>query len=1020
MKKLGLINFILSVMKFSAVQLILLVIFSNFLMARDVNAQDVLNTPVTINVDNTELKSFLQSIENSTKVKFTYSPQIVSVKHKISLNVQNERLEQVLDRVLKPLSISYEVYNRQIVLNKQLIAPVSNPKISVSMDRNAEKTLEKPVPTVKGTIKDSKSGEPIVGANVVIKGTTKGTQTNENGQFELEANKGDILVITYVGYTVQEVVVNSTESAIVIRLEEELSLLGETVVVGSRFSKPRTDVDRPVPIDVINLKDIQQTGQVDLGQAIHYSAPSFNAMKFGINDAAPFVDPATLRGLGPDQVLVLVNNKRRHKVSFLSINDGIGKGQAGTDINIVPALSLKRVEVLRDGAAAQYGSDAIAGVINMQLNNASSGGAVTAYYGQGYSKPNLDIKGLKAPVLATDGKTYNLAANVGLKLGEKGFLNSTLSYSHTDGYDRSGSFSNPNATSASTNFYSRTQSVEDSLLKANNINLDRAILGSAENTTYGLFINAGLPISANWDAYAFGGYTKKRVVTGVFTRAPSNTRRSSLTIYPNGYNPIAPGDLNDFSLTAGVKGKLGNNWNLDLSAGQGSNKVDFYAENTVNPSLGAASPTEFYIGQTFVSQTIVNADVSKSFNEGKFPNFSLAAGTEFRGEKFQQTAGDKASYEAGPLKSTKDVGSSGREGFSDRTAGTWKRTNVGLYLEGESDITNAILVGAAARVENYSDFGSDFSYKINTRIKPVEALAARFSISRGFRAPSITQSHYSNYVNISFDNAGNSILNPIIPAESDLAKVLGIDGLKKETSLDFSGGLTSKIGEHFIMTADVYQIDVDNRIMLSGGIATKGFPEFVAAGFAQTANVFVNAIDTRTKGFEFVANYNTSINEKSKIALNLGFSSMSTSLRNNRLTSKGIEVVDAISALYITDGQPKSKLITSANYEIGSFGILLRASQFGKIVDPLATLATADVKTGLKYQTFSAKTLYDIALSYKPMKNLRITLGVNNLTDVYPDLLVIPQTTNEVIYSRRTNQFGTQGRFINVSVNYNF
>ena len=273
-----------------------------------------------------------------------------------------------------------------------------------------------PAPNISGTVQSEK-GEPLPSVNVVIKGTTKGVQTDLDGSFQIEAKAGDVLVFSFVGYNIQEVVVSKDDAKINIVLKEAAALINEVTVVGSRFTKPRTDVDRPVPIDVINLKDIQQTGQVDLGQAIHYSAPSFNAMKFGINDAAPFVDPATLRGMGPDQVLVLVNNKRRHKVSFLSINDGVGKGQAGTDVNIVPALSLKRVEVLRDGAAAQYGSDAIAGVINMQLNNASSGGAVSAYYGQGYSKPNLDVKNIKAPVLTQDGKTYNFGCQSGLKIG---------------------------------------------------------------------------------------------------------------------------------------------------------------------------------------------------------------------------------------------------------------------------------------------------------------------------------------------------------------------------------------------------------------------------------------------------------------------------------------------------------------------------------------------------------------------------------------------------------------------------
>ena len=881
--------------------------------------------------------------------------------------------------------------------------------------------------SITGNVKDD-NGEALVGVSVLVKGTSKGVLTDVDGNFKINVEKGDVLVFSFVGFKTQEIAVGE-QSAINVKMENGESL-SAMVVVGSRFTKPRTDVDRPVPIDVITIKEIQQAGQVDLGQALQFSAPSFNAVKFGINDGAPFVDPATLRGLGPDQVLMLVNNKRRHKVSFLSINDGVGKGQVGTDINVVPALSLKRVEVLRDGAAAQYGSDAIAGVINMQLNNASSGGAVTAYYGQGYSKPNLDVTGVKAPVLVQDGGTYNFSANVGLKLGEKGFLNATGTYSHTDGYDRSGTWTG--------NFYSSVKTTNDSLLAARKPNLDRAILGAAQNTTYGLFINAGMPINANWDFYSFGGYTKKHVVTGVFTRAPSNAARRVLSIFPDGYNPIAPADMHDLSITAGVKGKLGNDLALDISVGHGSNLVDWYAENTVNPSLGALSPTSFYVGQTYVNQTLLNADISKSFRQGSYPNFSIAAGTEIRGEQFRQRAGDKAAWEVGPIKGV-DVGSSGREGFSERTAVDKKRTNFGVYVEGESDITKELLVGAAVRFENYTDFGAASLGKFNVRYKIFEALAVRGSVSTGFRAPSMTQAYYSNYVNISFDNAGNSIFNPIISATSDLAKAIGItNGLKKETSVDIAGGLTSKIGENFTLTADVFQIDVDDRIMLSNTIVTKGIAIFDQQNIPSTT-VFVNAIDTRTKGFELVAGYNAKIGEKSKLALNAAFSSMATTLRAKRKTSTGIEVANDDAIKYITDGQPKNKVILSANYKIGKVGLLLRATQFSKVTDPLAfynidvnadgkfanytdavtKLAVKEVD-GAVQDPFSAKTLIDASLSFNFTDKISLSLGVNNITDQYPDLLKKPQTANEVVYSRRTNQFGTQGRFWNVTFNYAF
>ncbi|MEN9609496.1 MAG: hypothetical protein RLZZ628_310 [Bacteroidota bacterium] len=920
-----------------------------------------------------------------------------------------KKAQQIFKATLLPLALSIScgtpvfAENPSIVRNQRSVVALLAP------------SADKMVQTIVGKVKD-KNGEAIIGLSVSIKGTTRGTLTDAEGNFTLDAQVGDVLLFSFVGYKSQEVTVTASTSNLEVTMEESASLMGEVTVVGARFStKPRTDVDKPVPIDVINVKDLQATGQVDLGQSIHYSAPSFNAVKFGINDGAPFVDPATLRGLGPDQVLVTVNNKRRHKVSFLSINDGVGKGQVGTDINVVPALSLKRVEVLRDGAAAQYGSDAIAGVINLQLNNASSGGTVNVYTGTGYSKPQLDVNSNFPPsTLVIDGKTYNVSTNFGLKLGSKGFLNTTLTYSHTDGYDRSGSYK------ASAGFYVKDPVKDDSLVKANNINLDRAILGAAQNTTMGIFINAGIPINEVWSFYTFGGYTNKKVITGVFTRPPSNTRRSVLSIFPNGYNPIAPATLEDYSVTAGVKGNL-SGWNTDLSVGQGSNKVDWNVENTVNASFGSASPTKFHVGVTHVTQTLVNADINKSFNAKGYPNLSIGAGTEYRAEMFEQIAGDTFSWKPGPLYKTTDVGSSGREGFSDKTAGRWTRSNLGVYVEAESDLSKEFLVGAAVRGENYSDFGNDISAKLNARYKATDAFAVRGSISRGFRAPSMTQIHYSNYVNISFDNAGNSIYNPVIPADSKLAGILGINGLKKETSIDLAGGITSKLGEYFTMTADLYQIDVDNRIMLSGGIATGGYPDFVAAGFPQTATVFVNAIDTRTNGFEFVANYNRPIDRDNKVVVNAAYSSMTTTLRANRNTATGVQVVDANAALYITDGQPKSKLIVSANYDYKQFGILLRATRFGEVADPLATLKVAPTDvTAKKYQVFSAKTLFDFAITYRPVNKLTILLGANNFTDVYPDLLQVPQTTNEVVYSRRTNQFGTQGRFLNFSVNYSF
>ncbi|QIP11921.1 TonB-dependent receptor [Spirosoma aureum] len=992
-------SLLLKLMKLSCAPLLVTLLFSGLTYATEIRAQEVLDRTVTLQCYNQQLERVLAQLETLAQVKFVFSSRLIQSNRLVTFSIRQEPLSNVLNQLLQPLQLSYEVSGNKIILNRSTGAHPNAPRLA-SME------------TMTGKVLDER-GEAMPGVSIVIKGTQRGTVTSPEGLFSIDANMGETLIFSYIGYSSRELVIESF-TPLTIGMKQSEASLSEVVVVGSRFAQPRTDVDRPVAIDVINAKELQTSGQVDLGQAITFAAPSFNAVKFGINDAAPFVDPATLRGLGPDQVLVLVNNKRRHKVSFLSINDGVGKGQVGTDINAVPALSLKRVEVLRDGAAAQYGSDAIAGVINLELNDAAEGGSVNVFTGIGYSKPNLDVTRHTPPALITDGATYNLNANFGLKLARRGFVNTTLTYSHTDGYDRSGSYK------ASSGFFV-ADPVQDALLvKQNNIDLKQAVLGSARNTTYGLFINAGLPLNNNWQLYGFGGYTHKHVVTGVFTRAPSNTRRSVLSIFPNGYNPEAPANLLDYSLTAGIKGKPGN-WNSDFSLSQSMNQVDWYANNTVNPSLGDQSPTSFYVGQTRITQSLFNADIARTFRQGSYPNFNLGAGTEIRYETYRLRSGDPSSYEAGPLRQTKDVGSSGREGFSDRAAGQWGRTNVGVYVEGESDLTRKLLVGAAVRFENYSDFGSNLSYKLNSRYKIAEPFAVRASFSRGFRAPSMTQTYYSNYINISFDNNNNSIINPIIPASSVLAQKLGVDGLKQEISWDYSAGITSKIGQHFTLTADLYQIDVNNRIMLSGNINVSKITQFVAAGFPQSANVFVNAIDTRTRGFELVTTYNRLLGVKSKLGINLAYSSMNTTLRATRKTSTGVEVADQVATLYITEGLPKGKFIGTLSYDFGKIGLMLRGSRFGQVSDPLATLAQKPTDINAPtYQVFGAKTLFDASVTFRPTRKLSIIGMANNIFDVYPSLLQVPQTANEVVFSRRTNQFGMQGRFLNLTVNYAF
>ena len=1009
-------------MKLMVSQIILSAIFSAAAFANDASGQGVLDKLVTINAQNTEIKTIIAELKRKTEVEFIYSTNTIQADRKISVTADEKKLGNVLNEILQPLNIGYKVVNEQILLFRL--------SESNTIIYEGQTIPEKKYSPITGIITSSQSGEPLAGATVIVKGKKRAVTTNNEGKFSIEADPGDVLIISSVGYADFEVTIGQ-ETAYVVKLINKDSNLDQITVIGSR-GKPRSDLNKPVPIDVVTSKELAATGQIDIGQALTFSAPSFNAQKFGINDLAPLVDPAMLRGLGPDQTLLLVNGKRRHKVAFFSLNQGVGKGQVGNDLNAIPAEAIKRVEILRDGAAAQYGSDAIAGVINMELNNARSGGSVRFYTGGANSNPEHDDQGANASLNGQsiynkkkkDGETYKASLNFGLPWGKEGFINTTLVFHKNEAYSREGKYKATRGwyVSNSTQAGITADSIQ---IARNGINLNRAVLGGAKNTNYGVFVNAGNKIDDNWNFYSFGGFTNKEIIGGVFSRPPSLASRRVLKIFPDGYNPEVVSKLKDYMLVSGIKGKLGNEFNLDFSGGYSGNQVDFYARNTVNPSMDSLSPTHFYTGSLGITQTTFNADITKTLN-----NTSFAVGAEFRSESFEQKAGQAESYLAGARGRTgSDVGSSGREGFSPKTAGLFKRNNVGIYAEVDHDFSKAFLVSGAFRFENYSDFGSNSSYKIASRYKITDNIIIRGSYNKSFRAPSLVQLEYSNYSNIAFDNAGNSVLTPTLPVRNDLVQTaFGFDKLKPEISHDFGLGVTGKIGKDLSFTIDGYQVKISDRILLSQPITASLFPAFAGTNY-QAVNVFLNAYSTKTKGLDFITNYKKAFNTKSGINLSVGLNLNKTDIETielpQKLVAAGINYNTNPEAqqdiVYFTKGTPTEKIIFSANYEIGKSGVLLRATRFGKVYDPLATLFVVPTDpNALKYQVFSAKTVTDLSFTFKLNAKYSMMLGVNNLFDVYPDLLDTPQTSDEVIYSRRVNQFGTQGRFINFSMNYNF
>ena len=962
---------------------------------------------IDINVKNVSLEDLFKEIQSKSKFIFFYKDDDLSKEKKISLRLEKASIKNILDNAFKNTNLNYKINVRQIVVSKHAS--------SASEKGNEQKSKQEK--EIKGKVTDEQ-GQPLPGASVIIKGSSKGTTTDFDGKFTLDVdNESARLLVSYIGFKTQEVIIgDATNYPITLSADDQA--LETVTLLGSR-GRPRTDLESPVPVDVISATQLSTTGQPDIGQQLQYTAPSFNAVKFGINDLAPLIDPASLRGLATDQTLLLVNGKRRHKVAFFSLNHGVGKGQLGNDINSIPAAAVKRVEILRDGAAAQYGSDAIAGVMNLQLNDARSGGSFKFYTGVGLSNPKYDGLGSNANLdgesiygTVKDGETAQLSLNFGLPWGEKGFINTTVNFQNSEPYDRSGKYTHsegwyqddPNLTDV------ENQAIDEELRLLNGIDLDRTVLGSVKNTNGSLYINAGNEIDENWDFYAFGGILRKKIIGSIFSRAPARDERAVLEIFPNGYNPVTPSLLTDWQILSGVKGELNNDWSVDLSAGYSGNDLQLFIKNAVNPSLGIDSPTEFFTGALQVTQTVFNADFVKNYDK-----VSLLFGSEIRYESYEQTQGEAASWRIGPVVGN-DIGSSGREGFSDVTEGRFTRNNVGLYAEIEADITDNFLTTAAIRFENYSDFGSDFSYKLAARYKFSNKASLRASVNRSFRAPALAQLEYSNFAQTTFDDDGNTIVTPFLPVSNPLAqRAFGDISLKPETSLDFAVGLTFKPSKNFSFTFDGYKISIDDRIVISSGIDASLFSEFDGAGYDEI-NIFTNALNTATTGFDFVGTYSESFGDD-KLNLSLGLNINKTTVESINesgvFQSQGISIVDDRDIVFLTKGTPSRKVILSGNYQTGKFGFTTRASNFGEVTDARET-----VDANGTYQVFSPKTIVDLSIAYNMSDKFSVTVGANNVFDTYPDMLFSPNVRGEVIYSRRTNQFGTQGRFLNLALNY--
>ena len=869
----------------------------------------------------------------------------------------------------------------------------------------------KPEPPVSGKIIDAK-GNPIAGVNVTTKGRTVGTVTDINGNFEIVAEVGEILYISHIGFKTVEV--KATTTPLSITLEEDATTLNTVSVLGSR-GKPRTDVNRPVPIDIIMAEELQSTGQVELGVMIKYVAPSFNSNKY-YNAVGSFTDPATLRGLWPDQVLVLVNGKRRHQFSAINPGSNVARGTIMSDMNTIPALALERVEVMRDGAAAQYGSDAIAGIINLGLKKSINKGTFKNQYG-------LTSEG--------DGQSLMSALNYGWSLGKEGsFLNMTLHYQKSEGSNRTGSYTGRIYAPAT-----QSNTVEDSIRKVrgkfptiasgNKVEVNRH--GQNPIVAYQGFANIGYPLTKTLELYAFGGYSKRDITGNVnFIPAVPANPRSNPAVHPDGFTPNQQGVTQDYSGFVGIRSLKTSGWNMDLSTGYGQNYFDFLSHNSTNATLGANSPKDFFIGRYGFGQSTTDLNFSKNIeNWAGTKSLNIAFGSQFRLERFTQTAGDSLGYIVGPVKN-KVAGATPRPTIVPEDATNESRTNIGVYADIESDITDKFLVAAALRYEDYSDFGSNISGKIATRYKITEGVALRGSVNKGFRAPAAQQIYHTSTVPSVV--GVNVLLRKLLKSSEPRLKQIGVNKPTAETSWNYNLGLTAKAGSKFIFTLDAYQIDIKDRIMLSENlpVSTIAALKPLFPGFEQVA-FYTNAISTQTRGLDFVTTFKHDFTAKSAFNANLSVSLNKTQITDNKgaptelqagTTSK-VLVIDTVSQALIETAQPRQRLMLSLNYKYGNFSLTLRGNHFGEVTAWEKPTSGAPHRS----QTFGARTLFDAMLSYNINKNINLSVGSNNFTNVYPDRVLAPYdayTLGSTPYSQSVQQFGFNGAFYYANLSINF
>lgn len=776
--------------------------------------------------------------------------------------------------------------------------------------------------------------------------------------------------------------------------QSQTTTVDEVVVTGTRVAG-RSRLDTLVPVDVVTSETLQQRGSTELAAQLAASVPALNFPRPSATDGTDSIRPATLRGQGPDQTLVLVNGVRRHPTALVNTNGSVGRGSAAVDLNAIPSSAIERIEVLRDGAAAQYGSDAIAGVLNLRLREASSGGGASVTYGANVT----DFTGFygRADEI-TDGETLTVSGWQGFALGGDGFLTASVEYRDRERTVRS--------------------DIDPRFAPAR----VRGGQGDPQSEDLAVYLNAGKPLGNGWDAYGWAGYQTRDASAAAFYRTPTDNAQNpdygSGRVYPEGYLPHILTDTTDWTAAAGLRGQAGG-FDVDVNLGYGRNEIEFGVENTLNPSLGPTSPTSFHAGSLTYDQLVFGVDASRQYEVGLAGPLNVAFGLEARQESYQIGAGEPGSYQRGTFLNIGGTdlswGSRGFTGFTPSNEVDEDRNNVGVYVDLEGEVFENFTASAAVRYENYSDFGDNVSGKVAARYDFTPSFAIRGAVSNGFRAPSLQQQYFTQTAILYISNVPYE--TGTFPSVSPVGLALGGTPLEAETSTNYSLGLVWRKGA-FELTADAYRIDIQDRIILSEtltGSATAAVGTNARTIFdllqpygASAARFFINGVDTETTGLDVVARYRVE-SEVGRLDFTLAgnvneFDVTKTPETRSGVLPTPVSLFARQATLRFEEGTPPWKVSFQTDVTRGALGGTFRLTGYGDVLAPGATEAT-DL-------TIEAAPIVDVEARYTLNDRVTLAVGADNLLDHYPTQIQRANNTSGAFPFSNFSPYGFNGRYL--------